>query len=895
MHMVCGACGHGYEYMFTINFNASIRKGGLPCTVGLCLSWAINTTTQAEEFFNPAFLSGDPAAVADLSRFEKGEGQAPGSYRVETYLNDEYVSTQNLMFEVRQPAPNQVTPAPGAPIDETGLKACITRTQLERLGVNTSNSPLLQNATKDQCVDLAGAIPQASARFDFDNQRLYLSIPQAALKNNARGYVPPEEWDDGITALLLNYDFTGSNTRNREVGGSVDYGFLGLNSGLNLGPWRLRNTSNWNYSNGYGSSTREWQNISTYAQRSIAPLKSELTVGDSYTPSDIFSSLGFRGAQLASDDNMLADSMRGFAPTVRGIANSNAKVTIKQNGYVIYQTYVAPGAFEIGDLYPTSSSGDLKVTVTEANGTENTFTVAYSGVPVLQREGRVKYALTAGQYRSNTNDQGKPSFGQGTVIWGGPHGVTLYGGTQFSNNYSAVALGSGVNLGTWGAVSADVTHANSVLADDSRHQGQSLRFLYAKSLNQLGTNFQLLGYRFSTQGFYTLDETSYRQMSGYTVDTQDGPMQVKPTYQDYYNLNYSRKGRAQVNITQQLGTNGSVFLSGSRQSYWRSDRTDDLWQLGYSARWRDVSYSLTYSYNKSASSTEPADNQLSLNLSFPLGDWLSKGGKGRDITNSNNALYGTYSANSDTRGETTQRAGVSGTALATNNLNYSVQQGYGDQGGASGNANLRYVGAYGNGTAGYSYDRNYQQLNLGVSGGVVAHANGVTFSQPLGDTNVLIKAPGASGVRVENAIGVSTDWRGYTVMPYATTYRTNRVALDTTSLKDDTDLEEPVVNLVPTHGALVRAEFNTRIGVRALVTLLQPDGNPVPFGSSVERADGKGGSIVGDDGQVYLAGLPPTGDLAVRWGAGTRQACRARYQLPTNSGKTVSYVNAECQ
>ncbi|WP_197677884.1 FimD/PapC C-terminal domain-containing protein [Pseudomonas brenneri] len=69
----------------------------------------------------------------------------------------------------------------------------------------------------------------------------------------------------------------------------------------------------------------------------------------------------------------------------------------------------------------------------------------------------------------------------------------------------------------------------------------------------------------------------------------------------------------------------------------------------------------------------------------------------------------------------------------------------------------------------------------------------------------------------------------------------------------------------------------------------------MPFGSSVERADGKGGSIVGDDGQVYLAGLPPTGDLAVRWGAGTRQACRARYQLPTNSGKTVSYVNAECQ
>ena len=867
----------------------------LSLTICVCILFCFSANTQAEEFFNPAFLSGDPAAVADLSRFEKGEGQAPGSYRVETYLNDEYQFTQNIMFEARAKKNNNRLPQTDITSDDSGLNACITRAHLERLGVKTDRSPLIQTATTDQCVDLTAAIPLAGARFDFEKQRLYISIPQAALKNNARGYVPPEDWDDGITALLLNYDFNGSDTRSGTGRGNADYGFLGLNSGLNLGAWRLRNLSSWNYSNGYGASTNEWQNISTYLQRSIIPLKSELTLGDSSTPSDVFNSLGFRGAQLASDDNMLADSLRGFAPTVRGIANSNAKVTIKQNGYVIYQTYVAPGAFEIGDLYPTSSSGDLKVTVTEANGAENTFTVAYSGVPVLQREGRVKYALTAGQYRSNTENQGTPSFGQGTVIWGGPYGFTLYGGSQLANNYSAFALGSGINLGNWGAVSADVTQANSVLADESRHQGQSLRFLYAKSLSQSGTNFQLLGYRFSTQGFYTLDETSYRKMSGYTVNTQDGPMAVKPTYQDYFDLNYTRKGRTQVNITQQLGDKGSVFLTGSRQSYWRSDKVDDLWQLGYSGFWRDISYNVAYSYSKNARMGD-ADNQLSLNVSFPLGKWLSGSDKRSDITGSNNTMYGTYSANTDTRGQMTQRAGVSGTALADNNLNYSVQQGYGDPGGTSGGANLRYQGGYGTGTAGYNYDRNYQQVNLGLSGGIVAHANGVTFGQPLGDTNVLIKAPGASGVKLENATGISTDWRGYAVMPYATTYHTNRIALDATSLKDDADLEDPVTNLVPTHGALVRAEFKTRIGVRALVTLLQPNGQPVPFGSMVEREDGKGDDMVGDGGLVYLSGLPVTGNLVVKWGSGTRQACRANYQLPkSREGSAVSYTTVECQ
>lgn len=70
-------------------------------------------------------------------------------------------------------------------------------------------------------------------------------------------------------------------------------------------------------------------------------------------------------------------------------------------------------------------------------------------------------------------------------------------------------------------------------------------------------------------------------------------------------------------------------------------------------------------------------------------------------------------------------------------------------------------------------------MNYGVSGGVVVHRNGVTLSQPLGDTNILVKAPGAAGVELENATGVKTDWRGYAVIPYATTYRQNRVALNT--------------------------------------------------------------------------------------------------------------------
>lgn len=167
----------------------------------------------------------------------------------------------------------------------------------------------------------------------------------------------------------------------------------------------------------------------------------------------------FRGGQLASDDDMLPESMRGYAPVVRGIARSHAQIVIRQNGYVIYQDYVAPGAFEINDMYPTGGSGDLNVIIKEADGSEQNFIVPYASLPILQREGRLKYALTAGQYRSWDRRVDKTPFGQMTGILGAGGGFTLYGGFQESAKYQSIAGGLGRNLGDIGALSSDVTQA----------------------------------------------------------------------------------------------------------------------------------------------------------------------------------------------------------------------------------------------------------------------------------------------------------------------------------------------------------------------------------------------------------------------------------------------------
>lgn len=830
----------------------------------------------AGSYFNPAFLSEDVALVADLSRFETGSQQPPGAYRVDIWRNAEFIATEDMHFNAATPDDDAVEAAKSG-----SLTPCLDVNWLKRLGVNMQAYPALTQFKPGECIPLSEAIPGAETHYDFARLQLKISLPQASLHNSARGYIPPEQWDEGIPAALLNYTFSGNR------GTYDDSYYLNVQSGLNYGPWRLRNNSAWRYTTGTGFQDNRWENIGTSLQRILVPLKSELVMGDSNSGSDVFDSLGFRGARLYSVDSMYPDSLQGYAPTVRGIARTNAKLVIRQNGYVIYQSYVSPGPFAITDLNPTSSSGNLEVTVEENDGSQQQYSVPYSTVPLLQREGRLKYDLVMGDFRSGNKQQASLFFTQGALIAGLPNGYTVYGGAQLAGRYRAAALGTGKNLNAWGAISMDITHAQSKLANDSEHQGQSLRFLYAKSLNDYGTNFQLLGYRYSTRGFYNLNDVAYRNMEGYEYGPREGEGKVATRY---HNLRYNKKGRFQANISQSLGGYGSLYASGSQQSYWGTDQTNAWYQLGYASGWRGISYSLSWSWSQSLGL---ADNNrlVAFNLSVPFS---ALSGKGYSRDSVLDRAYTTTSVNHSSEGKTRWQSGVGGTLLDDRSVNYRVTQGHSSDNGYTGSANASWQGSYGNLGLGYNYDRDQRDFNWQTSGGVVGHAEGVTLSQPLGSTNVLIAAPGASGVRVENQIGMKTDWRGYAVIPNASVYRYNRVGLDINSMDNHTEIENNVSSVVPTEGALVKASFDARIGVRAIITLQRGD-LPVPFGSSVREENSGVTSMAGDEGQVYLSGLPLTGRLRVQWGEGDSAQCVADYQLPADSLKqTVVMATARC-
>lgn len=864
-------------------------------------------SAEPEVWFNPALLSDDGSAVADLSAFQRGH-QMPGAYLVDIYLNGEFVESRTLAFiarpDITQPevgvsgaegvaGASSVSASSGgtvaaSKVDDSGLVPDLTMRDLENFGVKMAllvppgdegrgdDEPLFDPT---QHVNLESAIAASSTTFDFSRQRLDISIPQASMERRSIGEVPEHLWDEGVNALLLSYNFTGSTNSGEEA--TSDSNFLSLSSGLNLGPWRLRDQSTWNKTsggsgsgsvndnNGGNGDSSEWQHVSTTLSRAIIPLKGELVIGDSSTGSEVFDSVSFRGVQLASDESMYPDSQQGYAPSVRGVAKSNAKVTIKQDSKVLYQTYVSPGPFIIEDLFSTYDNGDLQVEVEEADGSITRYSVPYSSVPNMLREGRTQYGLTVGNYRSTNDEQHEPTFLQGSLVMGLSDGFTLFGGGQLSEGYRSVAMGVSKNMGDWGGVSADLTHAFTALPNGDDVTGQSLRFLYSKSLNDYGTDLELMNARYSTEEFYSFADSTYKSMSGfYTPDNVDPD---SPDWAYQYDLNYAKRGRMEVNLSQQLDDMGSFFLNLSQQTYWNTSDKESLAQLGYAGSWGSLTYNLAYNYSKSQFQPD-GDRTFSLNLSLPIGQML--------LSDPQSAMYANYNSTYDDEGNSMHNVGINGVALNDDSLNYNLQQGYETEGGsATGAASLRYTGGRGNVSLGYNYGEDRHQVNYGLSGGIVAHSEGVTLSQPLGSTNVLVAAPGADDARVKNSPGNYTDYRGYSVVTYASVYRNNRIELDINSLGTNVDLDQAVANVVPTEGAIVKADFTARVGARALLTLSHA-GHAVPFGAQASEGASQASGVVSDEGVVYLSGLPLKGTLKVKWGGGAGQSCNANYQLP---------------
>lgn len=798
--------------------------------VGGLLLLTANSLYARDFYFQPQSLEGGENApqAADLNIFANPKAQLAGSYPSHILLNKLKIQDRTLTY---------------TNAEDGSLIPLLTPKMLREWGVIIDDYPKLVAEPTDSLLKkpLGDYIPLASAQFDFQRQNLNLSIPQAALSHRGNGYIDPSRWDTGVPVGFADYSFSGQQS---ETSGHNNQNsqYLNLRSGVNLGGWRLRNYGTWSGSDG----DEGWQNIATWAQHDIQVLKAQLLAGESSTRGEVFDSIQFSGVNVASDDDMLPGSERGFAPVVRGTAYTNAVVTVKQNGYTLYQQNVAPGAFEIDDLTVSTNSDDLEVSVQEADGTVHTTTQAFSSIALMQRPSHLRFEATAGRYRAASGSGDKePEFVQGSAIYGVNNQVTAFGGLTMAENYNAIVSGAGIGLGSWGAISTDVTFAHSELDTGETDTGQSWRVLYSTDIVPTNTHLSLSGYRYSSKGFYSFSEVNQRNSDD---DAHDDGTDHK-------------RARLQMNLSQQFG-DGNLYLNGYQQNYWNNDHRDSSLSAGMNYSLLGISYNFSLTWSNTSSGTD--DRSLYFGLTVPLSRWLPNS-------------WASYSLNNSQHGATTQNVGLNGSLLADNSLSYSLQQSHSTQ--TPENSSSLYgtwYAQYGRLNAGYySATDGTRQLSYGATGAVVAHPHGVTLSQPLGNQFAIVDADGAPGIGFENQRGIRTDWFGNAIIPSLSAYRENRIGIETDELPEDVDSGNTATTVVPTRNAAVVAHFNAHRGYRALITLTQLTGKTVPFGAIVTSSDGLNSGIVDDQGTVYLAGLGESVTLRVKWGNQPQQRCTA--------------------
>ncbi|WP_330732927.1 fimbria/pilus outer membrane usher protein [Burkholderia territorii] len=253
-------------------------------------------------------------------------------------------------------------------------------------------------------------------------------------------------------------------------------------------------------------------------------------------------------------------------------------MTIRQNGVTIYETTVAPGAFEIDDLYATGYGGDLKVSVTEADGSVHQFSVPYAAVPMSLRPGIHRFSLVAGTVRDAQSDR-NPLFMQGTWQQGITNLLTGYGGATLAPVYLSVMLGGAFNT-PFGAFGADVTQANTAVPGVKRFSGTSARISYAKSIAKTQTDVTLAAYRYSTSGYFGLNDA---MLVRERVENQGSVDAVA-----------RQRSRASLSVNQRLGERGGQRgLSVSAMNYWNRSGSDVTYSASYSNTFRRITYGLS--------------------------------------------------------------------------------------------------------------------------------------------------------------------------------------------------------------------------------------------------------------------------------------------------------------
>lgn len=821
--------------------------------LGLCVALAfgqpIMLVYAADEIqFNTDVLDTNDRNNIDLSQFSRSGFIMPGTYTMVLHVNKSDMPEQPVAFV----APEN---------DPKGSEACLSPALVNQLGLKENQAGSLAWTHGGQCLDLR-SLPGMEAHGDLSTSSLYLSIPQAYLEYTSENWDPPSRWDEGIPGLLFDYNVNAQTQQRHRSGGSGSYSLSGNGTtGANLGAWRLRADWQANLSHQTGSgqptdSQFDWSRY--YAYRAIPALRARLSMGEDYLSSDLFDSLRFTGASLRSDDNMLPPNLRGYAPEVSGVAKTNAKVVISQQGRVLYETQVAAGPFRIQDIND-AVSGELDVRVEEQDGSVQTFKMNTASIPYLTRPGSLRYKLAMGKPSDWEHRTRGPLFATGEFSWGVSNGWSLYGGGIGGGDYNALSVGLGRDLMALGALSFDVTQSRANLPQQGTLTGGSYRLSYSKSFDEYDSQITFAGYRFSQKDFMSMAEYLDARYEG----------ERNGNSKELYTITFNKQFR-------DWGL--STYLTYSHQTYW--DRpANDRYNLMVS-RYFDVGNFKNLSVSLSAYRTrynDTNDDGMYLSLSVPWGN------------------NGTLSYNmAASRDDNTHRIGYYNRVDEHNN--YQISAGSA-RSGATASGYYSHEGDMAQVSANASYQGgSYSAMGLTAQGGMTITGQGAALHRVTsqGGTRLMLDTEGVADVPVRGyGSTIMTNRFGKAVITDVNSYYRNRASIDLNRLGDNVEATRSVVQATLTEGAIGYRQFDVIAGEKAMAIIKLADGSEPPFGATVMNMRKQTTGIINDSGSVYLSGINPGEVMQVHWNGGPQ--CQVQMPTPLPAEMLMNSLLLPCQ
>lgn len=761
-----------------------------------------SVATVAGEKLDMSFIQGGAGVNPEVWAALNGN-YAPGRYLVDLSLNGKESGKQIL----------DVTP-------QDSKELCLSEAWLTKAGVYVSADYFREgyDATR-QCYVLTKA-PSVKVDFDVSTQSLALSIPQKGLVKMPENV----DWDYGTSAFRVNYNANANTGRNN----TSAFGSADLKA--NIGRWVVSSSATASTGDSGGNSATI--NMFT-ASRAIRLLSADLLVGKTSTGDSMLGSTGTYGVSLSRNNSMKPGNL-GYTPVFSGIANGPSRVTLTQNGRLLYSEMVPAGPFSITDV-PLYTSGDVTMKVTGEDGREQTQVFPLAVMNGQLSPGEHEFNLAAGLPDDDSDMDGAvfaASYGYGL------ENLTLRTGLVFNQDWKGASAGMVVGLGWLGAVSVDGAYASAKYRDGS-HSGNKVQLAWSKQLETTNTGLRLSWSRRSEE---------YEDMSSFN------PSEV------YSQVNQGRRVKDEwsAGISQPVGKLFSLSLSGWQRSYYPASAISAHRQQKDSGKERGVTGTLStqiegVGVNLSWTGSRNAEGE---------NNWSASASVSVPFMLLDRRYSSSTSVSTSKDGGTGFSTGLSGSL--NDRFSYGLGGGRDSSGGVSSYLNASYSGdrAYLSGALNQSSSGGTSG-SVSASGSVLAvpAAKDIMFSRTTGDTVAVVNVKDTPGVKVTSGDG-QTNSDGNLVVPL-NSYDWNTVTIDAGTLPLSTELTNTSQKVVPTDKAVVWMPFDALKVKRYLLQVKQRNGEFVPGGTWARDSKNTPLGFVANNGVLMINAVDAPGDITL--------------------------------